>query len=117
MVEAGTPATQLAGSAGRRRGAVDVVTRSAVGVGKRAHHRRLAGAGQRLDRVDAVAAGRDRADGCGLVGVQRRLSLAERHVDEPAGNDPGDRVVATNRAVKDRPLAGQQILRRESLLA
>lgn len=64
---------QLASGARRRRHADHVVARATVDLGEAPQHRRLTGAGKRLDRVDAVPAQRERAHRRRLVGIQDRL--------------------------------------------
>jgi hypothetical protein len=67
----------------RRCSTNDLVSGVSVGVGEDAHHRGLSGPGERLHGVDPVPAGHDRADGGGLVIVQRWLRPCHGGIGKP----------------------------------
>ena len=117
---AGMPATSRSSRAARagRRGAEHVASPPAVGVGERCASSSSCRCRRAPGGVDAVAAGRDRADGRGLVGVQRRLSArpAPASTSRPV-RTPVARVVRRCAPSRIARSQREQLLGREPRLA
>ena len=108
---------KLTDGASGRRGPQHTEAAGVIGAGKEAGGDGLARPGQRLNAVDAVAAGGQPADhGC-LLGRGREGRSSEDRVDKATREPPTTFAAACLCASDDRFLVGNEIARREAHLA